>query len=137
MSAIIEAFWPGPRSGCSSGSRNAYRVASRPTTFLPWGCCRCWGSVARLAPVVVPRAAVVVPPRLLPPLVPVLLAVNWFGDSLDGTVARVRRQERPRYGYYLDHVIDLAGTIALFAGLAVSGFMHPLIALGTLSTFLL
>ncbi len=40
------------------------------------------------------------------------LAANWFGDSLDGTVARVRGQQRPRYGYYIDHVIDLAGTTA-------------------------
>ena len=38
------------------------------------------------------------------------LAANWFGDSLDGTVARVRDQQRPRYGFYVDHVIDLAGT---------------------------
>src|SRR5262245_43449911 len=37
------------------------------------------------------------------------LAINWFGDSLDGTVARVRRQERPRYGYYVDHVLDVIG----------------------------
>ena len=34
------------------------------------------------------------------------LALNWFGDSLDGTVARVRRQQRPRYGFYVDHVVD-------------------------------
>ena len=61
-------------------------------------------------------------------LVPVLLAVNWFGDSLDGTVARVRGHQRPRYGYYLDHVVDLATTTALFAGLAISGLMHPLLA---------
>ena len=38
------------------------------------------------------------------------LLANWFGDSLDGTLARVRQQPRPRYGYYVDHVIDLAGT---------------------------
>src|SRR5262245_18786416 len=45
-----------------------------------------------------------------------LLAVNWFGDSLDGTVARVRDAQRPRYGYYVDHVVDLTGTAALVAG---------------------
>src|SRR5688500_16464585 len=45
------------------------------------------------------------------------LAVNWFGDSLDGTVARVRGQQRPRYGYYVDHVIDVAGTAMLFSGM--------------------
>src|SRR5262245_32222462 len=46
------------------------------------------------------------------------LAVNWFGDSLDGTVARVRKQERPRYGFYVDHAIDCLGAVALLAGLA-------------------
>ena len=49
------------------------------------------------------------------------LVCNWFGDSLDGTVARVRGHERPRFGYYVDHVIDLAGTAALFVGLGISG----------------
>src|SRR5437762_2269196 len=57
------------------------------------------------------------------------LAANWFGDSLDGTLARVRDQQRPRYGFYVDHVLDLAGTTCLVAGLACSGFMSPLIAL--------
>ena len=56
------------------------------------------------------------------------LAANWFGDSLDGTVARVRNQQRPRYGYYIDHVVDLAGTTALVAGMAASGAMSPAIA---------
>ena len=54
-------------------------------------------------------------------LVVLCLVLNWFGDSLDGTVARVRNQQRPRYGYYVDHVIALAGTALLFAGLAASG----------------
>jgi len=70
-------------------------------------------------------------------LVPVLLAVNWFGDSLDGTVARVRRQQRPRYGYYLDHVVDIANTAVLFAGLAVSGLCSPWIAMALLVGYLL
>jgi phosphatidylglycerophosphate synthase len=61
-------------------------------------------------------------------LVVLCLALNWFGDSLDGTVARVRDQQRPRYGYYVDHVIDLAGTAMLFAGVAASGLMSPGIA---------
>ena len=61
-------------------------------------------------------------------LVVVCLLLNWFGDSLDGTLARVRDQQRPRYGYYVDHVIDLAGTAMLFAGLAASGYMSPAIA---------
>ena len=61
-------------------------------------------------------------------LVVLCLALNWFGDSLDGTVARVRDQQRPRYGYYVDHVIDLAGTAMLFAGVAASGLMSPVVA---------
>src|SRR5690349_13698385 len=56
------------------------------------------------------------------------LALNWFGDSLDGTVARVRGQQRPRYGFYVDHVIDLAGTTMLLAGMAFSGLMTPAVA---------
>ena len=56
------------------------------------------------------------------------LAVNWFGDSLDGTVARVRGCQRPRFGYYVDHVIDLAGAVFLMTGLAVSGLMSPMAA---------
>ena len=63
------------------------------------------------------------------------LAVNWFGDSLDGTLARVRKQQRPRYGYYVDHVIDLAGTAALVGGMAASGLMHTSIALALLATY--
>jgi phosphatidylglycerophosphate synthase len=65
------------------------------------------------------------------------LAVNWFGDSLDGTVARVRKVERPRYGFYVDHVLDIVGATLLFAGLAASGFMNPLIALALLIGYLL
>src|SRR4051812_7028194 len=57
------------------------------------------------------------------------LGLNWFGDSLDGTLARVRRAERPRYGFYVDHVVDIVGISALFAGLAASGFMTPVVAL--------
>lgn len=65
------------------------------------------------------------------------LAGNWFGDSLDGTVARVRRQQRPRYGFYLDHVIDVAGTSVLVGGIAASGLMNPSLALVLLVAFLL
>jgi archaetidylinositol phosphate synthase len=71
------------------------------------------------------------------PLVVVCLALNWFGDSLDGTLARVRDQQRPRYGFYVDHVIDLAGTACLFAGLAASGFMSPLVAALVVAGFFL
>lgn len=65
------------------------------------------------------------------------LALNWFGDSLDGTLARVRNQQRPRYGYYVDHVLDLAGTLFLLGGLAASEFMSPVIGLGLLAAYLL
>ena len=65
------------------------------------------------------------------------LAINWFGDSLDGTVARVRGAERPRYGFYVDHVLDIVGITLLMAGLASSGFMAPLIALSLLVGYLL
>jgi phosphatidylglycerophosphate synthase len=70
-------------------------------------------------------------------LVVVGLAVNWFGDSLDGTVARVRRQPRPRYGFYVDHVVDAVGAAALLGGLALSGFMSPVVALALLAAYFL
>jgi archaetidylinositol phosphate synthase len=65
------------------------------------------------------------------------LALNWVGDSLDGTLARVRGHERPRYGFYVDHVLDVAGISLLLGGLALSGFMSPVIALGVLAAYLL
>ncbi len=65
------------------------------------------------------------------------LAVNWFGDSLDGTLARVRNRQRPRYGFYVDHVADAFGTAALLGGLALSGYMHPAIAAALLVAWLL
>jgi archaetidylinositol phosphate synthase len=70
-------------------------------------------------------------------IVVVALVLNWLGDSLDGTVARVRDCQRPRYGYYVDHVVDVAGTTMLMGGLAASGCMHPILALGTLIAYLL
>src|ERR1700758_1038917 len=66
----------------------------------------------------------------------VCLAVNWLGDSLDGTLARVRQQQRPRYGFYVDHMVDTFGAIAMMTGLAFSGYMHPWIAIGLLVAFL-
>jgi archaetidylinositol phosphate synthase len=65
------------------------------------------------------------------------LALNWLGDSLDGTLARVRQQSRPRYGFYVDHIVDSFGGLALMGGLALSGYMHPYIAIGLLVAFLL
>jgi archaetidylinositol phosphate synthase len=57
------------------------------------------------------------------------LGLNWFGDSLDGTLARVRQQQRPRYGFYVDHMIDSIGATAMMGGLALSGYMAPWIAI--------
>src|SRR5947207_1807206 len=65
------------------------------------------------------------------------LAVNWFGDSLDGTLARVRNRLRPRYGFYVDHITDAIGTFFLMGGLALSGYMNPFIALGLLIAYFL
>ena len=65
------------------------------------------------------------------------LALNWLGDSLDGTLARVRRQQRPRYGFYLDHILDSIGAVALLGGLAISGYISSIVAAGLLVLFLL
>jgi archaetidylinositol phosphate synthase len=70
-------------------------------------------------------------------MVVISIALNWLGDSLDGTLARFRNCQRPRYGYYVDHVIDLFGTAALLGGLAFSGYMSQMIALALLAAFAL
>ena len=67
----------------------------------------------------------------------VCLALNWLGDSLDGTLARARQRLRPRYGFYVDHMVDSFGALALMGGLAMSGYMHPWIAIGLLIAFLM
>jgi len=68
-------------------------------------------------------------------LVILCLAVNWFGDSLDGTLARFRNQPRPRYGFYVDHVVDTFGALFLLGGLALSGYMSLLVAAGLLIAY--
>jgi phosphatidylglycerophosphate synthase len=68
-------------------------------------------------------------------LVDVFLLLNWLGDSLDGTLARVRDQQRPRYGFYVDHIADTIGAFALMAGLGVSGLLHWPVAAGLLVCF--
>jgi phosphatidylglycerophosphate synthase len=70
-------------------------------------------------------------------LVILCLALNWFGDSMDGTLARERCQQRPRYGFYVDHMVDVFGAIALMCGLGFSGFLHWQTALAMLIAFLL
>jgi len=67
----------------------------------------------------------------------VFLALNWLGDSLDGTLARVRDRQRPRYGFYVDHITDTIGAFFLMGGMAVSGYVHPEIGLGMLVAFLM
>jgi archaetidylinositol phosphate synthase len=64
------------------------------------------------------------------------IALNWFGDSLDGTVARIRNRQRPRYGFYVDHMIDTLGAAALMGGLAISGYLHWQVAIAMLIAFL-
>src|SRR5580704_7976775 len=71
------------------------------------------------------------------PLVILCIALNWFGDSMDGTVARVRCQPRPRYGFYVDHMVDMFGSVALMCGLGLSGFVHWQTAIAMLVAFLL
>jgi archaetidylinositol phosphate synthase len=67
----------------------------------------------------------------------VCLILNWFGDSMDGTLARVRNQQRPRYGFYVDHVVDIFGATALMCGLGFSGLVHWVVAVAMLIAFLL
>jgi archaetidylinositol phosphate synthase len=70
-------------------------------------------------------------------LVIVCVVLNWFGDSLDGTLARVRRQQRPRYGFYVDHMVDIFGSVALMCGLGYSGLLHWQAAIAMLVAFLI
>jgi phosphatidylglycerophosphate synthase len=70
-------------------------------------------------------------------VVNVLLAVNWFGDSLDGTLARFRDRCRPRYGFYVDHMVDTFGALFLVGGLALSGYMSAGVAVGVLVSYLM
>ena len=64
------------------------------------------------------------------------LFVHWFGDSLDGTIARVRNQQRPLYGYYIDHNVDTITEAMMFIGAGLSPLMHMSIALAIYSAYL-
>src|SRR6478609_1395277 len=70
-------------------------------------------------------------------LVVVCLALNWLGDSLDGTLARFRDHSRPRYGFYVDHIVDAFSAFFLLGGLTLSGYMSPAVALGLLVAYLM
>jgi phosphatidylglycerophosphate synthase len=67
----------------------------------------------------------------------VFLALNWLGDSLDGTLARLRNRQRPRYGFYVDHISDSIAALFLMGGMALSGYVHPGIAFAMLVAFLM
>lgn len=70
-------------------------------------------------------------------LVSLGLALNWLGDSLDGSLARYRRCERPRFGFYVDHLADAFGALFLLGGLGASGLMSPLVAASLLAAYFL
>ena len=74
---------------------------------------------------------------LLLHLVNLCIFLNWFGDSLDGTLARYRDRQRPRYGFYVDHIIDTFGTMFLILGLALSGYITERVAAVVLVVFLM
>jgi archaetidylinositol phosphate synthase len=65
-----------------------------------------------------------------------LLVIHWVGDSLDGTLARVRKSERPRYGYYLDHLVDAFATAAIGIGLGLSPYMLLAVGLAIVVAYL-
>jgi phosphatidylglycerophosphate synthase len=55
--------------------------------------------------------------------------INWFGDSLDGTLARFRKIERPKYGFFVDHTVDSFNMVLIFVGLGISAYVRLDIAL--------
>jgi phosphatidylglycerophosphate synthase len=63
--------------------------------------------------------------------------INWYGDSLDGTLARVRNRQRPVYGYYIDHTVDCISEILIFTGIGLSGLMHFGLAMLILALYLM
>ena len=98
------------------------RIAARLPRWINSDHLTAVGALAMLAAGVCYAAAPVWSGALV--LAVVMLGVNWFGDSLDGTLARVRHHERPRYGFYVDHVLDAVGMLFLIGGLAAGGFMN-------------
>ena len=139
MTVTTPAFKPAERSHTSFLAAAEKRLLIRIATHLPkWvnsdhltglgfvaiigaGACYWW---ARWQPLALLAAIV-------------CLAANWFGDSLDGTLARVRDQQRPKYGFYVDHMLDALGSFFLTTGLALSGYMTPAVAYAFLIAYLL
>ena len=69
-------------------------------------------------------------------LASVMLGVHWLGDSLDGTLARVRGTQRPKYGYYLDHVMGALSVVVIGLGIGLSGYVSLSLALGLVVAYL-
>ena len=63
--------------------------------------------------------------------------INWYGDSLDGTLARIRNKQRPTYGFYIDHTVDCLNECLMCIGIGLSAFMHFPIAMIVLVLYLL
>lgn len=61
--------------------------------------------------------------------------INWYGDSLDGTLARVRKTQRPVFGYYIDHTVDCINEFIMFIGIGLSGLMHFSLAMVILAVY--
>jgi len=74
---------------------------------------------------------------LLLHLVNLMIVANWFGDSLDGSLARFRNRLRPRYGYYVDHILDNFGVLFVTTGLALGGYMNVWVSFAVLVAYLL
>ena len=126
---FIRASWPPPRNAASSGWRSGCRawVNSDHLTALAGLASAGAGICYWIGPGTRGRCS---RRSGCSPL-------NWFGDSLDGTLARVRHHERPRYGFYVDHVLDVIGILLLLAGFALGGFMTPMVAAGFLIAYYL
>jgi archaetidylinositol phosphate synthase len=134
-----------PAAFISAARRNEALTASTEKRVLVWMAERApasltsdqltlLGFVAQVAAGVFYAVARYHPDALL--LVILCVVMNWLGDSLDGTLARVRSQQRPRYGFYVDHMVDIFGSITLMCGLGFSGFLHWQTAIAMLLAFL-
>ncbi len=65
------------------------------------------------------------------------LLINWYGDSLDGTLARFRHKQRPVYGYYLDHTMDVVNESMMFFGAGMAPFFDMRLTLSAFVLYLL
>jgi archaetidylinositol phosphate synthase len=115
--------------------RTLIRIAERLPQWVNSDHLTGLGFVALIAASACYWLASVTPYALL--LVLPCLALNWFGDSLDGTLARVRNKQRPRYGFYVDHILDAIGFFILISGIALSGYITPAVASAFLVAYLL